>query len=149
MRIVTSLALLGALSCGLAGVAFARDSTWMLCKGKASMGDDKVPVLVNLLEHRAEDGSSRDLEVTLIYGDRVSRGTVKGKDGSDATAKGNTVKLVDTSSKATVIYDGGAVLSEDFKALTLKGKADQFWGDDKPTPVPFSAKLKCEEIDNP
>src|SRR5450432_3028492 len=63
-----------------AAPALAKDSTWLVCKGVAEHGaasnTSKTYFIANVLEHRAANGSDRELRVTLIYGDRVSRGTV-------------------------------------------------------------------------
>src|SRR5438067_728996 len=98
---MTKLAVVAALLAS--GLAEARDSTWLLCKGTAEHGTgkdaDKSTVVASLLEHRASDGTSRDLGVTLLFGDRVSHGAVPGKNGSDAAPKGSQLKLVDMAGK--------------------------------------------------
>src|SRR5260221_5062984 len=75
-------------------IASARDSTWLLCRGTGEhgAGADKARthVVVSVLEHRAPNGSDRDVAITLIYGDHVVRGAVANTAG---TGKAQAVKL--------------------------------------------------------
>lgn len=145
------LAVIAALTAS-SGVAAARDSTWLLCKGTATHGAgknaEKATVVTSLLEHRAADGESRDLEVTFVWGGRASHGTIAGKNGSDAAVKGSTLKLTSvTGTAGAVVLTGTAELATDFKRFSFSGTADWAFGDDpKPTMVPVSAKLVCEEL---
>lgn len=127
--------------------AFAKDSTWLLCKGTADHATkpaSKTFLAASVLEHRAPNGSDRALAVTLIYGDRVSRGTVAraepGKPGKLAT------KNVD--GKHTVIFTGTAQLDDAMTTLALTGTLDEMFGDAKPDRAPLTATLACETLDD-
>lgn len=148
---VTRLLLVAALTLS-SGIAAARDSTWLVCKGTATHGAgkdaEKATVVTSLLEHRAADGASRDLEVTFLWGDRASHGTIAGKNGGDAAPKGSALRLTSLTGKpGAPVLSGTAELGRDFKTFAFSGTADWAFGDDpKPTMVPVSAKLACEEL---
>jgi hypothetical protein len=137
------------------GVAHAKDSLWLICKGVGDHGGDKSHVVVSLHEHRGSDGATRDLDVVLIYGVHVSRGEVQGtkagvKDG-EVIGKAVPLKLSVTKPKAADTFTGTGELTRDMKTFTMKGSIDWAFGQDpapKPTMVSFSAKLTCELLDD-
>ncbi len=133
-----SLRLALVLVVATSGLAEARDSTWLLCQGIGDQGGKKVHVVASLLEHRAPDGQSREVAVTLVRGDRVGRGTIAGE----------RLALKEIGSHREV-WTGKANLSADMRAFALDGTIDAFWGDAaKPLHQPFTAKLACQELDD-
>jgi hypothetical protein len=130
----------------LSTVAHAADSTWLSCKGIATYGDkaprSRMYLMASLLEHRADDGVSRDLDVTLIKGAHVSLGTIHGD-------QRGTLELRDVIDKHPVMFTGTASLAENMKTFTLTGKLEVTFGfDAKAKPVRVDAKLTCEALDD-
>jgi hypothetical protein len=145
-RRLFSIALASIAIATMSTAAYAGDSTWLLCKGKATQGERASAthprVVVNLLEHRAADGANRALGVTIIMGDRVSRGEQRGD--FDVTPTPLISKSIDGSHP--LIFNGTAKL-DGFKVLRMEGQIDTMFGDDaKPVMAKFVAKLKCEEL---
>ncbi|MBX3162825.1 MAG: hypothetical protein KF773_43085 [Deltaproteobacteria bacterium] len=144
---------------GTVGSAHAGDSTWLVCKGIAERGKKgdvtKSHIVASLHEHRGADRSSRDLNVTLIYGVHVSRGDILGstvdKKTGDVLGKAVPVKLSATPAggKPVEVFAGTADVAKDLKTFTLKGDIDFAFGlDPKPVRVPFAAKMTCELLDD-
>lgn len=134
-------------------IAHAGDSTWLLCKGIGMQGAKphvtKTYFAASLLEHRGSDGSSRDLGVTLMYGDHVNRGVIQGKTSGDFQAKAVPFKAASTAGKSPTTFTGTAQLGKDMKSFTLTGNIDWTFGDDpKAERIPFTAKLTCETLDD-
>ena len=133
-------------------LAYARDSTWLLCKGigEHGAGGDKTKthIVVNLLEHRAPTGDSRDLSVTLIYGAHVNVGEMIGKKG-EFFGKAAPLTVSNIAAKPRVTFSGTGELATNTRSFTLKGSIDPTFGMDPKQPlVPFSVKLVCEELDD-
>ncbi len=120
-------------------VANAGDSSWLWCKGIATRGATKTFFAASLLEHRASDGASRDLEVMLVYGAKAATTTLSKYDA------GKPAKL---ATKGPVQFTGTAKLDEKMQTFTLDGKLDDTFGTAKPNMVAFSAKLTCETLDD-
>jgi hypothetical protein len=127
------------------GIASARDSTWLLCRGIGEHGGDKSHVVASLHEHRAANGTDRDVSIMLIYGEHVVNGTVANTAG---TGKAETVKLSTLEGKRVVVFTGTSALAKDMHAVTLAGSIDWSFGATKQKPVAFSAKLTCDELDD-
>jgi hypothetical protein len=131
-------------------IADAKDSTWLVCKGVGSQGakaDTKTYVVASLLEHRGADG--RNLAVTLIYGDNVSRAEAIGKKGDDFVGKPAKLKLLSIGSGHRTTLDGTITLAADMASVAIDGALDPTFGSDaKSKPVPFTAKLSCETLDD-
>ena len=130
--------------------ALARDSTWLLCKGVGTHGaandKEKIYIAASLLEHRG--AADRDLGVTMIYGDHVTRGAIVGTEKAQFIGKATTLNLSNVDKKGTA-FTGTALLGNDMKSFALKGTIDFTFGDDpKAKQEPFEAKLACEELDN-
>ena len=130
--------------------ALARDSTWLLCKGIATHGAgadrETTYIAASLLEHRG--AADRDLGVTVIYGDHVTRGAIVGTEKAQFLGKATALKLVSVD-KNTNVFTGTALLASDMRWFTLKGTIDFTFGDDpKEKQVPFEAKLQCEKLDS-
>ena len=130
--------------------ALARDSTWLLCKGIGTHGagndQEKTYIAASLLEHRG--AADRDLGVTLIYGDHVARGAIVGTQKVQFIGKATALKLANIGKKTTA-FTGTALLANDMTSFTLKGTIDFTFGDDpKAKPLPFEAKLACDELDS-
>lgn len=130
-------------------LAVAGDSSWLWCKGFGDQGA-KAPLTrtffaASILEHRSAKGDTRDIGVTLVYGDHVSRGVISDAD-SDRPGK-LTAKSV--TGKQAVTFTGTGTLAMDLRTFTVTGKIDFDFGDvAKPTFVPFVAKLECEKLDD-
>jgi hypothetical protein len=145
-RLPAALALV--IVAAAAAPALAKDSTWLLCKGVADHGKgadaDKTYFVANLLEHRASNGEDRVLMVSLIYGDRVSRGTI------DKVETGKAGKLVTKAvdGKHAVIFTGTGTLDDAMASFTLAGTLDETYGDAKADRQPFAATLACEALDD-
>ncbi|HMG12796.1 MAG TPA: hypothetical protein VK571_06460, partial [Gemmatimonadaceae bacterium] len=111
----------------LSTVSYAGDATWLSCKGIATYGDkaprSRMYLVASLVEHRAADGASRDLDVTLIKGGNVSLGTIHG-DQSGA------LEVRNVTDKHPITFTGTAQLTEDMKIFTLTGKLDITFGTD-------------------
>lgn len=120
-------------------VAHAGDSTWLWCKGIATRGATKTYFAASLLEHRANDGATRDLEVMLVYGANTASTTV---------AKYDIDKVSKLSTAAPVKFTGTLKLDPKMQTLTLTGKIDESFGGPKPNLVAFSAKLTCDTLDD-
>jgi hypothetical protein len=131
------LIVVGALC--LARPSFAADSTWLLCKGKTDGG---IPLVVSAFEQRAASGDQRDLSLTVVRGDHVSRGVARNVDEGKAAAF--TARTVDK----WVTIEGKVTLVSGMTALTLSGTIDPSFGHDtSPKRVAFKAKLTCETVD--
>jgi hypothetical protein len=130
------------------GIAFARDSTWLLCRGTGEHGTgadkQRTHVVASLHEHRAANGTDRDVAITLIYGDHVIKGTVASSAG---TGKAEAVKLSTLEGKRAVVFTGTSALAQDMHAITFAGSIDWTFGAANKL-VPFSAKLTCDELDD-
>jgi hypothetical protein len=127
--------------------ASAGDSTWLLCKGVVTAGGgDKQYVAASLLEHRAADGSHRDLDITFMKGAHVFTATLRGKAGDFEAGK---VKLK-IKQKKRAIFDGTAQLTMASGATTfdLDGKLDTAWGQGKATNDAITGSLTCDELDD-
>jgi hypothetical protein len=140
-----------ALTLATAAPAFARDSTWLLCKGIGTHGAgadaEKTYIVASLLEHRG--AVDRDLGVTLIYGDHVTRGAIVGKANATFMDKAAALKLANVDGKRANAFTGTGMLAGDLTAFTLDGTLDFTFGDDaKAKPAPFKAKLTCEPLDD-
>lgn len=122
--------------------SYAKDSTWLLCKGVGEQADKtKTYIVASLLEHRSP--TDRDLGVTVIYGDHVTRGVLHG-----TPFTGKELNLANVGKPGTA-FTGTATLSDDMKTFALKGSIDFAFGDDpKGKPQAFTAKLACEALDD-
>lgn len=130
----------------LSTVGYAGDATWLSCKGIATYGDkaprSRMYLVASLVEHRAADGESRDLDVTLIKGGHVSLGTIHGD-------QRGTLEVRNVTDKHPVTFTGTAQLTEDMKTFTLTGKLDLSFGyAPKEKPARLDAKLTCEALDD-
>jgi hypothetical protein len=144
MRTLLALALVAAL----AAPALAKDSTWIVCKGVAAHGAKpdvtRTYLVASALEHRAPRGDGRELAVTLIYGDRVSRGTV----ADSEPGKAGKLETRSVTGKRAVIFTGTAQLDDAMTSLVLAGTLDAMYGDAKPMREPVTATLACETLDD-
>jgi hypothetical protein len=131
-----------------ASPALAKDSTWLVCKGVAEHGAapdaDKTFFVANVLEHRAPSGSDRELRVTLIYGDRASRGVIAKAEPN----KAGKLETRDVDGKRGVIFSGTGQLDEAMTSFAITGKLDETYGDAKPDRRPLRATLTCEALDD-
>lgn len=130
-KLIAALIVLGSTT-----PAFARDSTWKLCTGDATVFDDPAKLAVNVFEHRNSTGDGRDTEFTLIFGGWVLRGTL---DTSDSDT--GTVHLQDEKNTEGV-YDGTIGVNYDKDTVTLKGVLDLGEKTD------INATLKCKTLGN-
>lgn len=130
-----------------AATSYAKDSTWLLCKGVGVQADKtKTYIVASLLEHRGV--ADRDLGVTVIYGDHVTRGAIVGKAAAPFSGKPTALKLANVG-KAGTAFTGTATLADDMTTFSLKGSIDFTFGDDpKAKPQGFEAKLTCEALDD-
>ena len=142
----TALAL--ALVAAAATPALGKDSTWLLCKGTAVHGSTtdtaQTYFVANVLEHRAPNGRDRELRVTLIYGDRVSRGVVANAE----PGKAGKLETRAVDGKRGVIFSGTAQLDDSMSSFSISGKLDETYGDAAPDRKPLSAQLSCEALDD-
>jgi hypothetical protein len=144
MQAPSKLATLAILS--VSAISHAGDATWVTCKGVATIGDkaprSRMLVAASLVEHRADDGASRDLEVTLIKGANVALGTIRGD-------QSGPLEVHSVAGKHPALFTGKAGLSGDMKTFTLTGKLDTTFGSDpKAKPERVEAKLSCETLDD-
>ena len=143
-RTLLALALLAAA----AAPALAKDSTWLLCKGVADHGSganaSKTYLVASALEHRAPNGSDRELRVTLVYGDRVSHGVIAKTEGG----KPGKLETRAIDGKHVVIFSGTATLDDPMTSLVLAGTLDEMYGDAKPDRQKLAATLACEALDD-
>ena len=128
----------------LASPALAKDSTWLVCKGTADHGGAKTFFVANVLEHRGSHGDDRELRVTLIYGDRVSRGVIAKTEGG----KPGKLETRAIDGKHVVIFSGTATLDDAMSSLVLAGTLDEMYGDAKPDRQKLAATLACEALDD-
>jgi hypothetical protein len=79
----TSVLIATALIASSGTVAFARDHMELVCStvADAKDGGEKVPLFIHMLEHRAEDGSSRDETLSTIYQGKLFQATRVNKSG--------------------------------------------------------------------
>jgi hypothetical protein len=131
-----------------ASPALAKDSTWLVCKGIATHGTgadaDKTFFVANVLEHRAPSGSDRELRVSLIYGDRVSRGVI----AKAESGKAGKLETRNVDGKHGVIFTGTAQLDDAMSSFAITGTLDDTYGDAKPDRHPLTATLSCEALDD-
>ncbi|HEY4240660.1 MAG TPA: hypothetical protein VGM88_12650 [Kofleriaceae bacterium] len=128
------LAVIGLLL--LPRIASAADSSWLVCKGVAVVGGDKEYVVASILEHRGDDGASRDLDVVLLKGANVAKGDVLGKRVGDVTGRSVPLELF-TEKKS--VWKGTIAVPDAFNEATLDGR---YHGEK------FHAKLSCEVLDD-
>lgn len=76
---------------------FAKDSTWQICQGKATLFQEQETILVNLFEHRSSSGRVTDM--TLIFGGHVLSGSF---DSTDADTGSILMKNESSSFKGEV-----------------------------------------------
>jgi hypothetical protein len=133
--------------------AYAGDSVWLWCKGTGDQGTATPPkrtyLGASLLEHRGATGDHRDLAVTLVYGDHVSRGAIIGQHAGEWLGKPTALVASNLSGKPSVTFTGTAELAKDMRSFTLKGSIDTSFGSDpKSKPIAYVAKLTCETLDD-
>ena len=136
------LAIVVGILLGLARPSHANDSTWLVCKGIASPGATKMHLVVSAIEQRAANGSDRDLSLTIMRGDHVSRAVATkietGKPRAFTARRGKHVTI-----------DGRVTLASDMSTLALDGTIDPSFGiDAKQARASFTAKLACETLDD-
>ena len=133
-------------------LADARDSAWVLCKGivDPGAGHAKSYLVASLLEHRSDNGASRDLAVTVLYGDHVARGAILNSDDGFTDGRARPVKLTTVGTKTShPIFTGTVALTSDMKSVAMVGSLDEDYGDAaKPSLVQVTAKLACEQLDD-
>jgi hypothetical protein len=121
--------------------AFAGDSTWLICKGKADRAGTAFPLVASLHEHRSPKGDGRYISVTLIYGEHVARGLIAGWSAQKPGAL--TATLVD--GRKSKLFTGTAGVDDQLSEIELAGTIDENFGDDaKVSMVKLKAKLICE-----
>jgi hypothetical protein len=144
-RLVTVLVL-----CCSPAIAAAGDSTWLWCKGTAERGAKpsatRTMFAASLHEHRGAGGDTRELAVTLVYGDHVSRGTIANAE----VDKAGTLTTTSVLGKRAAVFAGKAKLDQAMTTFTLTGTIDASYGDGggKSATVPFTAKLTCATLDD-
>lgn len=135
-------------------VSYAGDAAWLWCKGTADRGIKPNVVTTyfaaSLLEHRAgrSDGglSTRELSVTLVYGDHVGRGVIR---EADVDHVAGPLEVRNIEGKHAITFTGTGDLAFDLTTFTLKGKIDFSFGfDAKPTREPFVATMSCQQLDD-
>jgi hypothetical protein len=100
-------------------LAHAGDSTWLVCSGRIG----KAHIMASVVEHRAADGASRAVSVTLLRGVHAA--------------------------SAESVVTGKVTLAPDFSTLALTGKIDMTFGDDKKAPrEAVNVKLACVQLDD-
>jgi len=114
------------LTLGVSSICAARDSTWLICQGVATQGQEQFHVVANVVEHRDPSGEGRDLEVTLIRGTHMASATAKDPHGDGLGA----IKLRVGTFKGTVQWNG----DEDAPVVVLAGT--------------YNAKLACTNLDD-
>jgi hypothetical protein len=133
-------------------IASARDSMWLVCKGivDPGAGHDKSYLVASLYEHRSESGASRDLAVTVIYGDHVAKGAILDSADGFTDGKARPVKLATVGVKTShPIFTGTLALTSDVKSVSLVGSLDAYYGDAaKPSLEQVTAKLVCQQLDD-
>jgi hypothetical protein len=124
-------------------IVLAGDSSWLVCKGIGERGAKadrhKRHVLVSAFEHRGS-ADTRDLSVTLVWADHVSRGTAK-----NVTTKPLALTTRTVEGKRSVMFAGKVTVAKDLSAITLNGVLDGV-GDGKR--LAFDAQLSCEILDD-
>jgi hypothetical protein len=105
-------------------VAHARDHLELVCAAvsDAKDGGEKVPLFVRMFEHRADDGQSRDEELSTIYQGALFQASHRNKTGD--FSKG--VKISLTNAKA-IRFRGTYTLESagDGYALKLTGEVNE------------------------
>lgn len=120
------------LCSGFLNTAFAKDSTWKICIGDVVLYEEEVKLVVNVFEHRAEDGRSTDL--TLIYGGNVLGGNFD----STENDSGTTILKNDNST-----FKGTATVDYSEDTLALDGVLTLFG-----EPTKLQDTLQCETLSN-
>jgi len=141
MKPVFALALMIAFT----NVAHARDHLELVCAavGDAVDGGEKVPLFVRMFEHRADDGVSRDEELSTIYQGVMFEASHRNKTGD--LSKG--VKFSLNNGKA-IRFRGTYTLegSGDGYALKLSGEVNEDPSAKKAAFRKVTATLPCVDL---
>lgn len=123
-------------------VAQAKDSTWLLCRGPATVDGSTQPLVVSAFESRAADGESRKLTLTMVLGGHTFVGEIQ--DGKvKFVGQAAPLKLAKVGANKKATYSGTVNLQQDFSAIAFAGKATLAQGSKA---VAFTANLTCETI---
>lgn len=114
-------------------MAFAADSSWLLCKGPANLGEDKINIVINSLEHR-NGADARINELTLIYGSRLIVGSFDSTEADSAQVDLNSIKG-DSKFSGKVSFNYQDDTSTINGKITLDGEV-----------LSLDANLSCEEM---
>lgn len=126
-------ALLLVLCSGFMSQAFAKDSTWLMCIGDATLFEESAKLAVNVYEHR--NGEGRATEFTMIYGGHVLTGTFNSSESDSGLA------ILKNAQKS--FYRGTVATDYSENTLSLKGRL-VLNGEG----TALETKLNCETLGN-